>query len=394
MPDELEKELATSEINPPSEKDTEAKLANVTNLKEAYDNFCAKHGYPVLQLIEFDANVEGEISDHIRRLAQIKVGELMMAEVIGYNFELIDTAEGEILMGRIETTDSETNSTIMFFRHNKETGRWEIDPDAPLIPKTQDPFHFKIVENGQDVHYIGGVHVEPSEEDPTKVDKYWTVFYKYDKNLTELSNNKDETATEPFTKGPEKMKDIRFIQYLDGKIGIFTRPYATEFGKGRIGYIEIDSMDEFSPEILSSAPLVGGQEDFDPQHEWLGVNDVQILPEPDGRVVIVGHVAQDIENGQMDYHAFAATFNRETRSLENIQIIGTAEDLIGKITPKKKTLHSVLFPGSVELVDRGKVDENGFITLKLCGGAQDKRGVEVFAKYQINKPAVEDEKTN
>ena len=41
--------------------------------------------------------------------------------------------------------------------------------------------------------------------------------------------------------GPPKMKDIRFLQLLDGRILVLTRPQGERGGRGRIGFCVVDS---------------------------------------------------------------------------------------------------------------------------------------------------------
>ena len=124
----------------------------------------------------------------------------------------------EYIIGRVESRNKK-DSKIMFFY--KRQDNFILDKKAPIF-NLEDPF-ISFIDNQI---IFGGVECIKNS--------YKTIFFK----------GKYIYSLKRFAKGPIGMKDIRFIELSNKKIGIFTRPQGEIGLRGRIGFFIIDSLNE------------------------------------------------------------------------------------------------------------------------------------------------------
>lgn len=253
------------------------------------------------------------------------------------------------ILARVESRDSQTDTESMFFV--KEGDYWIPDKNKPIFTM-QDPFFTKI----DDEIIVGGVETfpDPNSEDTDKL-AWKTIFYK-GKNLNDL---------EKFAEGPERMKGIRIIKLPNGKIGVFTRPgyiYSREEDGigGKIGYIEIDSIDELNnKEIINKAKIIEG---LFTEEEWGGVSELYLLDD-DNKIGVLGHIAcfENKKEKNKCYYGMTFSFDLESEQASGEKIISTAE-CFGKGEAKREGLRNVFYPGGL------KIENNEVI---LYGGLRD-----------------------
>lgn len=131
-----------------------------------------------------------------------------------------------------------------------------------------------------------------------------------------------------YTTGPDFMKDIRLIERPSGRIGFFSRPRSEEVrakygSESIIGYGEIDSLDQLTPEVIEAAAPICGILGKD---EWGGVNQCYALP--DGRIGLAAHIAANGEvasNGRhfQHYCNAAFVFDPDTGAVTQPRIVAT-----------------------------------------------------------------------
>ncbi|SES68399.1 DUF1861 family protein [Anaerobranca gottschalkii] len=247
-----------------------------------------------------------------------------------YNITAPFDNEGEsIIAGRVEKRDSE-NSEVMFFinRGNK----WTPKEGSPVF-NLQDPFITKI----KNQLIFGGVEVYPTENDSLG---YRTVFYR-GANINSL---------EKFTVGPDMMKDIRLLELKDGRILVFTRPQGEIGGRGTIGYIIINSLEELTPQKILEARLFKNQ--FI-KEEWGGANELINLN--NGLVGVLGHIAKFDNEGNRHYYSMTFAFNPINGEITKMKIIATRSDFAdGEY--KRPDLKDVIFSGGILRKDNGKAE--------------------------------------
>jgi len=239
---------------------------------------------------------------------------------------------------RVEPRKSEHNSKVMIFEDKDNDGIWKLLDQGPVFG-LQDPF---IIQDVQGWHIIGGVRVYP--EKSTGKLGYETVFYRYKKNVFELYDEKNNLVA-PFAVGPKKMKDIRLIDLRNGKIGVFTRPQGGEFGLGKIGYVEIDSLDGLELAIPRAKIIEG----LFTEEEWGGANELHLLS--DGNIGVLGHIAHK-ENEIKHYYSFSFVYNPINHTFSHEKVISTADDF-PHVDSKHDLLGRVLFSGGLERYDNG-----------------------------------------
>ncbi len=231
--------------------------------------------------------------------------------------------EGEewIIPARVEPRSSE-NSQVMFFRQHED--KWMLATDLPQF-NLQDPFWTHI----HDELVFGGVEIFPH---PMITDalSWRTKFYR-GANLSNL---------EYFASGPDGMKDIRLAELPDGSIAVFTRPQGEVGGRGTIGYTQIASLNELTPQTIMDATLL---EQFVPE-EWGGANEVHLLA--DGALGVVGHIAHFDQSGARHYYGMTFVFDPIQRQASPMQIIGTRSDFPSGAS-KRPDLQDVLFSGGL-----------------------------------------------
>jgi len=211
-----------------------------------------------------------------------------------------------IIAGRVEGRKIIADSRIVFFE--EQDGLWVPVTYTPVF-KLEDGFLVRI--NGEII--FGGVDVypKPSENNKDEVG-YRTVFFR-GKNLQTLTQ---------FAIGPDMMKDIRLVALADGRIGVFTRPQGVIGGRGKIGYIEIDYIEDLNnSELILGAKIIENQ--F-AEGEWGGANDPHLLD--DGRIGVIGHIAYQDDLGGKHYYAMSFIYNPKTHFATPIEIIATIKN--------------------------------------------------------------------
>ena len=249
-----------------------------------------------------------------------------------YNITAPFTWEGKTLLaGRVEDRDSE-HSEVIFFEQKE--GGWAPVPGAPVLP-LQDPFVTRV----DDFLIVGGVEIFPDEENPEAL--CWrTIFYK-GKSLNELTR---------FAKGPDKMKDIRLLQLEDKKILVAVRPQGEIGGRGKIGFMTINSLEELTEENMEKAPVL--QEQFLPE-EWGGCNEMHLLP--DGKIGVLSHIACFDEAGDRHYYSTCFTYDVKTGEYTPMKMISERSDF-AEGASKRPDLADVIFSGGLIRRKDGKAE--------------------------------------
>lgn len=239
--------------------------------------------------------------------------------------------EDLIIAGRVEERDSEHSEVIFFKKEGEQWIRRENDP----VLKLQDPFYTII--NGELV--LGGVEVYPHPTIPNALG-YRTAFYR----------GKDISSLKKFAVGPELMKDIRLLQLENGKILVFTRPQGELGGRGTIGYIIIDALEDLNAETILKAELFKHQ--FI-ESQWGGANELHLLK--NGLVGVLGHIAKFDNEGNRHYYSMTFVFNVETGETSPMKIIAI-RDNFGEAAYKRKDLVDVIFSGGIIRKENGKAE--------------------------------------
>lgn len=228
-----------------------------------------------------------------------------------------------VIAGRVEDRDKES-SEVMFFVQRK--GEWVPRNGAPVFA-LQDPFFTFI----QGELIFGGVEVYFDSDDPHYVTSWRTVFYR-GHSINEL---------EPFAKGPLTMKDIRLVELIGGRIGVFTRPMMVDGARALIGFVEIGALEELTEEIISDARLLHHQ--FLPE-EWGGANEAHLLS--NGMIGVLGHVARMEDNNIRHYYPMSFAYDPALHRYTPIKIIAT-RSMFPDGPAKRPDLEDVLFSGGI-----------------------------------------------
>ncbi|NUK29870.1 DUF1861 family protein [Parageobacillus sp. VR-IP] len=275
-----------------------------------------------------------------------------------YNISAPFEDEGELVIaGRVEPRDSEHSEVYFFVNRN---GEWIPREGAPVF-QLQDPFFTKI--GGELI--FGGVQ---TFSNPTMESSLgWrTVFYR-GKRIADLKE---------FAKGPDGMKDVRLIELKDGSIGVLTRPQGEKGGRGKIGFIRIPSLDDFTCEVMENAPLLEGQ--FIDE-EWGGANEPHLLS--NGLIGVLGHIACFDEEGHRHYYPMVFVLNPDTMEFSDIELIATRSHFLEGVS-KRPDLADVVFSGGLVRKGDGTAD--------LYAGVGDAEAQKItimdpFVKYERNE---------
>ncbi|GAA0386307.1 DUF1861 family protein [Paenibacillus motobuensis] len=240
-----------------------------------------------------------------------------------YNISAPFEDQGKLVIaGRVEARDSE-HSEVHFFE--EQNGVWSPIEGKPTY-QLQDPFYTHI--HGELV--FGGVQTYPHPTVPNAL-MWRTVFYK-GASIDEL---------ELCFTGPDGMKDLRLVELQDGSIGVFTRPQGEKGGRGKIGFTRVASLEELSIDQINKAPLLEGQ--F-VDEEWGGCNEIHLLP--NGILGVLGHIACFDEQGDRHYYPMAFSFDPETGTHSEIELIATRSEFPAGAS-KRSDLVDVVFSGGV-----------------------------------------------
>ncbi len=254
-----------------------------------------------------------------------------------YNPSKIYELDGKkIIAVRAESRGTDTDSRIKFFSFRR--GAWRLVKGAPILYNQQDPFYAGEIQGWK---VLGTVAIDVSDGE---VSALRTVFYKFKNEISEL---------EKFAIGPNDMKDIRLIDLKNGQIGVFTRPRGGVFGKGRIGFMRINSLDELQESLKrpDNAQIIDGVLHG---NEWGGVNDLHLLS--DSKIGVIGHVAFNLKTDSEDknYYATSWVYDFNKNKVSNLKVIASADILDHE--RKWPKLQSVVFPGGSVRRDDGMMD--------------------------------------
>lgn len=321
-----------SEFVPPDEEVDPAPKSYRTLLKEFYERNVG-NVLPIGELLKFNL---GEDSTHLTI----------------YNPEPVVIDGQTYIWARVEERTEEKDSVVRLFKEG-ENGEWDIVEKTPVFKGLQDPFYCGVIDG---YHILGGVQVY--DVVGTSDLGYKNVFYRYIKSFAELISPNGEIY-DPFAVGPEMMKDIQLIQRENSRIGVFTRPQGQFGGRGRIGYFEIDSLDQIESALADYVQqkdpktLIKGlfidQELGD--EEWGGANQLFILP--DGKIGVLGHIASFGDNSnKKNYCPMTFIFDPETGSVSDVQIIATAEQF-PPVEVKKSDLGSICYGSGLVRLGNG-----------------------------------------
>lgn len=276
-------------------------------------------------LKEYEKNNSSENSS-------IKLNFLLKESKDVYNITAPFEWEGKTLLaGRVENRDSE-HSEVIFFERKKES--WVPVLDAPVL-KLQDPFVTKV----DNLLVAGGVEIFPDKDNPYAL--CWrTVFYK----------GKSLKSLERFAKGPDKMKDIRLLQLEDKRILVAVRPQGETGGRGKIGFIVIDNLEELTEETIEKAHIL--KEQFTDE-EWGGCNEMHLLP--NGKIGVLSHIACFDETGDRHYYATCFTYDVCTKEFTPMKMISERKDFAPGES-KRPDLRDVIFSGGLVRRKDGKAE--------------------------------------
>lgn len=234
-----------------------------------------------------------------------------------------------VLAGRVEARDSE-DAEIQLFEESADG--WVPFFKTPDFVGLQDPCVTRI--NGRPV--LGGVRFPCVFEDGSEG---WQM---------EFYQATEEGHFEFLFSGPKKMKDIRLLELGDGRILVLTRPQGAKGGAGRIGYVVVDSLADVTVDAINDAPLLEGLCGAD---EWVGANEAHLLA--NGKVGVLGHVANFSEDGQRHYYAMAFVLDLETGETTTADVIACRADF-PEGPAKRPDLVDVLFSGGLVRLGNGR----------------------------------------
>jgi hypothetical protein len=251
-------------------------------------------------------------------------GELITLQGIdgldGYNpSNPVTDADGSLVYVRVEPRDVDLTSVATPFRP-LNNDRWVVDVALPALP-LEDPCITVVDET----FVVGGVRVT-ARTDGSAV---WRQSFLRGKSLSDLT---------PFAESPEYMKDVRLIEYDDGKIGIFTRPWGTPSDRAQIAYTEIDRIDDLTSDVMEDAPRLETQPI---NGQWWGANAVYNLGS--GQVGVLGHIAKISELAR-HYYAVTFVFDRGRREIVRGPRIIAARSSFPKGPARAPDLEDVVFP--------------------------------------------------
>ncbi|MFP2421646.1 DUF1861 family protein [Pseudescherichia vulneris] len=227
----------------------------------------------------------------------------------------------QYIAARVEPRDSEV-SQVRFF-HWQSPGNAQLVADAPSFD-LQDPFICRI----DDGWVFGGVEIAA---DPDGSGWRWRTQFWWGTSIFSLR---------PFAVGPWGMKDIRLLQLPDKRILVFTRPQGAVGGRGKIGWLTLNSLNELNSSRLEQGRLLAQLED----ESWCGVNEAHVLDEQ--WVGVLAHVACFDPAGDRHYYAAAFRFNFVSGQTTPLRIICSRADLPAGES-KRDDLRDVIFPGGL-----------------------------------------------
>lgn len=257
-----------------------------------------------------------------------------------YNSSIPFRHEGKrYIYGRVEKREEWARSWVRLF---EETGpdQWTL-VDNSMLYQLEDPYIARI--KGEWV--LGGTHVRMKQG---QIDTYYGYFYKG----TELNN------LYYFTTGPDYMKDIRLVELLDGRIGVFSRPRSEEVrrlygSESLVGFTTIGSLEELEAGVIESAPYIQG---LFAKDEWGGCNQAYCLDS--GKIGILGHLCYKAEKDGTElltYMNCSFVVDPATNEAHDLRVIGT-RSCYPDGPAKKANLTDCCFTAGIVMREDGKAD--------------------------------------
>jgi hypothetical protein len=233
----------------------------------------------------------------------------------GYNPSKPFEYDGKINLGiRVEPKDSECKSKVAFLK--KEGEVWCKNEDLPILPYSQDPSATEIdnelIISCVEIYHSNGM-----------------INYK-----TVYRNENFEKIAEV-----ENMKCVRVVELPNGEIGVFLRPQGSKYGRGKICYTTINSLEELNKVNLYEAELIEG---ILPEGTWGGVNDIYLDKK---KIYALGHVAHLCEKGNKNYYIMTFEFDPETKKASSPKIVVTRKDFPKTDAKREPELYNVVYPG-------------------------------------------------
>jgi Protein of unknown function (DUF1861) len=244
------------------------------------------------------------------------------------------------IYGRVEKRDEWANSIVCLFE-NSGNDEWTLVPDS-MTHHLEDPYIAFIDEE----IVLGGTHVQKQKNEISNFSGY---FFRGE-NMEKMTY---------FTKGPDRMKDIRLVKMDGSKIGVFSRPRGehilNEFGsESLIGFSIINSLDDLNADIITNAKIIPNLFDKD---QWGGCNQAYFFN--DGLIGVIGHKCYKSKNesGQelLTYMNNSFIFDPEKNVAFDEKIIGT-RNCYPDGPAKKPTLSDCAFTSGIVVRENGKVD--------------------------------------
>lgn len=294
--------------------------------------------------------------------AEIRVAEPLVFEGVAGKDVYNPTAPFEIdgktvIAARVESPESESDSEIVFFEQRPHA--WSVLAGAPRLA-LQDP---AVASIGGELVVAG---VEVWGEDGAL--SYKTVFYR-GATLADLSR---------FAEGPSGMKDIRLAAFDNGRVLVLTRPQGARGGRGKIGYVVLDSLDALGPNVIDSAPLIANQ--FTDE-EWGGAN--QIIRLGVHRLGVLGHIARFDDRGDRHYYPITFEIDLASGHVSPARILFERSELPPHMhaPAKRPDLRDVLFSGGII--------QHADATATIYVGAGDKvaYAVTIGDPFGVSSPA-------
>ncbi|WP_339863263.1 DUF1861 family protein [Paremcibacter congregatus] len=228
------------------------------------------------------------------------------------------SADKIVIAGRVEPRGHEFSKVIFF--EEKDAAWWPVK-DAPIYG-LQDPFITTI----RNELIFGGVKVRAVGQGL----EWRTIMFR----------GPDIFHLTEFFHGPVGMKDIRLCDLENGRIGLFTRPQGAVGGRGKIGYVEIDNLEDLTKEVIHSAVLL---EDMYHPLDWGGVNEAHLLT--NGEIGVLAHAAcfaQDHLMQERHYYAKSFIFNPVLKKFRDFKIIASRDQFLAG-PAKRHDLANVVF---------------------------------------------------
>jgi hypothetical protein len=276
-------------------------------------------------LAEYRDRAEVPLTSH--RLRFGGVDGLDVYNVSGVFTDATGASAGrDLIAGRVEARDSEHSVVVIFAKDDDDT--WHAVAGAARLA-LQDPFVF--VHAG--ARYLGGVEIAEESVDGTPVLRWRTIIF----------DHRDLAAPVVAFEGPWGMKDLRFVDLADGRLGVLTRPQGGEDGRGRIGFTIVDSIEALTLADVEAAPRL---EDLFIVEEWGGVNHAWL--QPDDRIGLLGHIACFDDAGDRHYYPMTFTLDPVTRDYTAPRMLFERRDLPPGAS-KRPDLDDVIFPGWVDV---------------------------------------------